>query len=274
VGKTELAKALAASVFGDENALVRIDMSEYSERHTVARLVGAPPGYVGYEEGGQLTERVRRRPYCVVLLDEIEKAHSEVHNMLLQLFDEGRLTDGKGRLVDFTNTIIIATSNIGSQMIQDNVRSDKKQLDYPALRDRLMEVLRHHFRPEFLNRVDEVVVFHALGREQIRRIVDLQLARVQRTAAGQNIELSFDDSLRNHLAEIGYDPEFGARMLKRKIRAEVESQLADALLRGDVRDGDKVTMTYDSGTHSVRVQKGAAPAEAPSEGAKQEPAHT
>ena len=184
VGKTELAKALAASVFGDENALVRIDMSEYSERHNVARLVGSPPGYVGYEEGGQLTERVRRRPYSVVLLDEIEKAHSEVHNILLQLFDEGRLTDGKGRLVDFTNTIIIATSNIGSQMIQDNIRADKKQLEYPALRDRLMEVLRHHFKPEFLNRVDEVVVFHALGKAQIRSIVDLQLARVQRTAAG------------------------------------------------------------------------------------------
>jgi ATP-dependent Clp protease ATP-binding subunit ClpC len=240
----------------------------------VARLVGAPPGYVGYDEGGQLTERVRRRPYSVVLLDEIEKAHSDVHNILLQLFDEGRLTDGKGRLVDFTNTIIIATSNIGSQMIQDNMRSDKKQLDYPELRDRLMEVLRHHFRPEFLNRVDEVVVFHALGKEQIRSIVDLQLARVQRTAAGQNIELSFDDSLREHLAEIGYDPEFGARMLKRKIRAEVESQLADALLRGDVRDGDKVTMTYDPGAHSVRVQKGAAPTEAPREAPKQEPAHT
>lgn len=262
VGKTELAKALAASVFGDENALVRIDMSEYSERHNVARLVGSPPGYVGYEEGGQLTERVRRRPYCVVLLDEIEKAHSEVHNILLQLFDEGRLTDGKGRLVDFTNTIIIATSNIGSQMIQDNMRADKKQLEYPALRDRLMEVLRHHFRPEFLNRVDEVVVFHALGKAQIRSIVDLQLARVQRTAAGQSIELSFDDSLRDYLAEVGYDPEFGARMLKRKIRAEVESQIADALLRGDVRDGDKVTVTYDSGANAVRVQKQSAEAEA------------
>ncbi|MFM0689947.1 ATP-dependent Clp protease ATP-binding subunit [Paraburkholderia strydomiana] len=273
VGKTELAKALAASVFGDENALVRIDMSEYSERHTVARLVGAPPGYVGYEEGGQLTERVRRRPYCVVLLDEIEKAHSEVHNLLLQLFDEGRLTDGKGRLVDFTNTIIIATSNVGSQVIQDNMKADSKQLDYPALRDRLMEILRHHFKPEFLNRVDEVVVFHALGKEQIRSIVDLQLARVRRTALAQGIDLSFDDGLRDHLAQIGYDPEFGARMLKRKVRLEVESQLADALLRGDVRDGDKVTMTYDSGTHSVRVQKGATPAEAPSEAPKQAPAH-
>jgi ATP-dependent Clp protease ATP-binding subunit ClpC len=259
VGKTELAKALAAAVFGDENALVRIDMSEYSERHTVARLVGAPPGYVGYEEGGQLTERVRRHPYSVVLLDEIEKAHSEVHNILLQLFDEGRLTDGKGRLVDFTNTVIIATSNIGSQMIQDNMKADSKQLDYPALRDRLMEVLRHHFKPEFLNRVDEVVVFHALGREQIRRIVDLQLQRVQRTAAAQNIELSFDDALRDHLARVGYDPEFGARMLKRKIRLEVESELADSLLRGDVRSGDAVEIRWDAGEKAVRVKKLEAP---------------
>jgi ATP-dependent Clp protease ATP-binding subunit ClpC len=273
VGKTELAKALAAGVFGDENALVRVDMSEYSERHTVARLVGAPPGYVGYEEGGQLTERVRRRPYCVVLLDEIEKAHSEVHNILLQLLDEGRLTDGKGRLIDFTNTIIIATSNIGSQMIQDNMRADKKQLDYPELRDRLMEVLRHHFRPEFLNRVDEVVVFHALGKEQIRRIVDLQLGRVARSAATQGIELSFDDALRDHLAEIGYDPEFGARMLKRKIRSQAESQLADALLRGDIRDGDKVVMTYDKSANAVLVQKlSPAEAEARNKPAR-EPAH-
>jgi ATP-dependent Clp protease ATP-binding subunit ClpC len=227
---------------------------------------------VGYEEGGQLTERGRRRPYCVVLLDEIEKAHSEVHNILLQLFDEGRLTDGKGRLVDFTNTIIIATSNIGSQIIQDNMKADAKQLDYLELRDRLMEILRHHFRPEFLNRVDEVVVFHALGREQIRRIVDLQFARVQRTAEAQGIDLSFDDSLRDHLAEIGYDPEFGARMLKRKIQLEVESQLADALLRGDVRDGDKVVMSYDALAHAVLVQKQTPWAEVPS-GSVKEPAH-
>jgi ATP-dependent Clp protease ATP-binding subunit ClpC len=272
VGKTELAKALAAAVFGDENALVRIDMSEYSERHTVARLVGAPPGYVGYEEGGQLTERVRRRPYSVVLLDEIEKAHPEVHNILLQLFDEGRLTDGKGRLVDFTNTVIIATSNIGSQMIQDNMKADSKQLDYPALRDRLMEILRHHFRPEFLNRVDEVVVFRALGKEQIRRIVDLQLARVQRTAAAQNLELTFDDSLRDHLTAVGYDPEFGARMLKRKIRLNVESELADALLRGDVRSGDQVRMTYDAGANAVQVQKQPREARSTGEAAK-EPVH-
>jgi ATP-dependent Clp protease ATP-binding subunit ClpC len=254
VGKTELAKALAATVFGSEEALVRIDMSEYAERHTVARLVGAPPGYVGYEEGGQLTERVRRRPYSVVLLDEIEKSHGEVHNILLQLFDEGRLTDGKGRVVDFTNTIVIATSNLGSDVIQRNLTAkDREMLDYPALRDRLMEMLRHHFRPEFLNRVDEVVVFHALGREQIRSIVELQLQRVARTAEQQDLRLKFDKSLIDHLAEIGYDPEFGARMLKRKVRSEVESKLATALLKGDLRPGSEAVLSYDPVAKEVRI---------------------
>jgi ATP-dependent Clp protease ATP-binding subunit ClpC len=256
VGKTELAKALAATVFGHEDALVRIDMSEYAERHTVARLVGAPPGYVGYEEGGQLTERVRRRPYCVVLLDEIEKAHPEVHNILLQLFDEGRLTDGKGRVVDFTNTIIIATSNLGSDVIQRNLgASQREALSYEDLRDRLMEMLRHNFRPEFLNRIDEVVVFHALGREQIRAIVELQLQRVARTAELQDLRLEFDKSLVDHLAEIGYDPEFGARMLKRKVRGEVESKLATALLKGDVQPGTEIMLAYDPAAKEVRISQ-------------------
>ncbi|MDM0090109.1 MULTISPECIES: ATP-dependent Clp protease ATP-binding subunit [unclassified Variovorax] len=256
VGKTELAKALAATVFGSEESLVRIDMSEYAERHTVARLVGAPPGYVGYEEGGQLTERVRRRPYSVVLLDEIEKAHSEVHNILLQLFDEGRLTDGKGRVIDFTNTIIIATSNLGSEVIQRNLKAeDREVLAYPALRDRLMELLRHHFRPEFLNRVDEVVVFHALGKREIHAIVGLQLQRVSRTAAAQKVQLTFDDSLVDHLAEIGYDPEFGARMLKRKLRSEVESRLATALLKGEVSAGQSVKLGYDPIQKALRIDK-------------------
>jgi ATP-dependent Clp protease ATP-binding subunit ClpC len=256
VGKTELAKALAATVFGHEEALVRIDMSEYGERHTVARLVGAPPGYVGYEEGGQLTEKVRRRPYSVVLLDEIEKAHPEVHNVLLQLFDEGRLTDGRGRVVDFTNTIIIATSNIGSEVIQRNLSAaDKEQLEYPALKNRLVEMLKHHFRPEFLNRVDEVVVFHALGKEQIRQIVQLQLKRVGRTAAQQDIHLEFDPALVNHLAEVGYDPEFGARMLKRRIRSEVESPLATALLKGEVAPArGTVRISYDKDKGGVRIE--------------------
>ncbi|WP_436411660.1 ATP-dependent Clp protease ATP-binding subunit [Variovorax ginsengisoli] len=272
VGKTELAKALAATVFGNEDALVRIDMSEYSERHTVARLVGAPPGYVGYEEGGQLTERVRRRPYSVVLLDEIEKAHSEVHNILLQLFDEGRLTDGKGRVVDFTNTIVIATSNLGSDVIQRNLKAeDREVLEYPALRDRLMELLRHHFRPEFLNRVDEVVVFHALGRPEIRAIAGLQLRRVARIAAAQNVQLEFDDSLVDHLAEIGYDPEFGARMLKRKLRSEVESRLATAMLKGEVSAGQSVKLGYDPVEKALRIDKasdGTAPGAKQGAGAK------
>ena len=246
VGKTELAKTLAWAVFGDEEAMVRIDMSEYTERHTVSRLVGAPPGYVGYEEGGQLTERVRRRPYSVVLLDEIEKAHPEVHNILLQVFDDGRLTDGKGRVVDFTNTIIIATSNIGSDLIQRNLAArEGERLDYAALKERLMEVLRRHFRPEFLNRIDEVIVFHALTKDQIREIVLLQLERVRRVAKGQGVELEFDPSLVDYLAEAGYQPEFGARELKRRIRADLENPLAGALLRGEVREGDRVRVGYD-----------------------------
>ncbi|ARP81795.1 Clp protease ClpC [Bordetella genomosp. 8] len=254
VGKTELAKALASTVYGREEALVRIDMTEYGERHTVARLVGAPPGYVGYDEGGQLTERVRRQPYCVVLLDEIEKAHPEVHNILLQLFDEGRLTDGKGRVVDFTNTIIIATSNLGSEVIQRNlVANEREQLDYPALRDRLMELLRRHFRPEFLNRVDEVVVFHALDRQNIRAIVELQLRRVADMASLQGVTLTFDSSVLEHLAEVGYDPEFGARMLKRKVRTEVESKLATALLSGTIAAGASAKVWYDPQAREVKL---------------------
>jgi ATP-dependent Clp protease ATP-binding subunit ClpC len=272
VGKTELAKALAATVFGNEEALVRIDMSEYAERHTVARLIGAPPGYVGYDEGGQLTERVRRRPYSVVLLDEIEKAHPEVHNTLLQLFDEGRLTDGKGRVVDFTNTIMIATSNLGSDIIQRNLAAPRHdQMDYPALRARLMDLLKRHFRPEFLNRVDEIVVFHALGREQIRGIVGIQLRRVAQAAATQDVELDFDKSLVEHLAVAGYDPEFGARMLKRAIRSEVESRLATALLKGEVKAGDRLTLAWDTAAKQIRIDKQAAQKPAAQKGAAQKP---
>jgi ATP-dependent Clp protease ATP-binding subunit ClpC len=251
VGKTELAKALAEQVFGNEDAIVRIDMSEYAERHTVARLIGAPPGYVGYEEGGQLTERVRRRPYAVILLDEIEKAHTEVHNVLLQLFDEGRLTDGKGRVVDFTNTIIIATSNLGADIIQNALKSDADQVNYDTVKDRLLELLRRHFRPEFLNRIDDVVVFRALGREHIRQIVELQLRRVAQQAATQDIELEFASPLVEHLAGVGYDPEFGARVLKRRIRSEVEAWLADAMLRDDVKPGDRIRLTYDADKRAV-----------------------
>jgi ATP-dependent Clp protease ATP-binding subunit ClpC len=260
VGKTELAKALAWAVFGDEDALIRLDMSEYMERHTVSRLIGAPPGYVGYEEGGQLTERVRRRPYSVILLDEIEKAHPDVHNILLQVCDDGRLTDGKGRTVDFSNTIIIATSNLGSELIQRNLSAPPGQkLSYEELKEKLMEILRRHFRPEFLNRIDEIIVFHALTKEQIKDIVKLQLERVKRMARGQGIELEFDESLVEHLAEVGYRPEFGARELRRKIQTEVENPLAEALLSGEFSRGDQVRVRYDTKTAQVVFEKVVAP---------------
>lgn len=255
VGKTELAKALAWIVFGDENALTRIDMSEYMERHSVARLIGAPPGYVGYEEGGQLTEAVRRRPYSVILLDEIEKAHSDVYNILLQVFDDGRLTDGKGRVVDFTNSIIIATSNLGSDIIQNNLTAkgaDKKT--YGQLKIDLMRILRVHFRPEFLNRIDEIIVFHALTEEQIKQITQLLLERVKRTARGQGIEIVFDDSILTHLAKVGYVPEFGARELRRKIQTEIETKLAREMLRGDIKEGDEVRISYTE-KEGVRIGK-------------------
>ncbi|MCX7845481.1 MAG: AAA family ATPase [Dictyoglomaceae bacterium] len=256
VGKTELAKALAWAIFGDEDAIIRIDMSEYMERHTVSRLIGAPPGYVGYEEGGQLTERVRRRPYSVILLDEIEKAHPDVHNILLQVFDEGRLTDGKGRTVDFSNTIIIATSNIGSDIIQYNLTApEKEKLTYEQLKEKLMILLRKYFRPEFLNRIDEIIVFHALTQEHIKEIVKLQLERVREIARGQGIELDFDDSLISYLAKVGYQTEFGARELKRKIRSELETKLAEAMLKGEMSEGDKIFVIYDENERRVRFEK-------------------
>jgi len=256
VGKTELARALAWAVFGDEDAIIRIDMSEYMERHTVSRLIGAPPGYVGYEEGGQLTEKVRRRPYSVILLDEIEKAHPDVHNILLQVFDAGRLTDGKGRVVDFTNTIIIMTSNIGSDIIQANLTATgKDKLSYEQLKEKLMDILKRYFRPEFLNRIDEIIVFHALTKEQVRDIVKLQLERVRRTARAQNIELVFDESVVDFLAEIGYSPEFGARELKRKIRNELETKLAKAMLEGAIQEGDKIRVVYNKEKNTIEFEK-------------------
>ena len=276
VGKTELAKALAEAVFGDEDAMIRLDMSEYMERHAVARLIGAPPGYVGYEECGQLTERVRRRPYSVVLLDEIEKAHPDVYNTLLQVFDDGRLTDGKGRVVDFTNTIIIATSNLGADRIQRHLR--ERRTGAPAaeaaLKAEVMEVLRGHFRPEFLNRIDEIIVFHALGKEQIRNIVALQLERVRRTAHGQGVTLEVDGSLIEHLATAGYRPEFGARELRRLIRSELETHLARAMLSGAVKEGDTVLARWDAAAGGMVLEprrptppeaatEGTAPASAP-----------
>lgn len=255
VGKTELAKALAWVVFGDENAVVRIDMSEYMERHTVSRLIGAPPGYVGYEEGGQLTEIVRRRPYSVVLLDEIEKANPDVHNILLQVFDDGRLTDGKGRVVDFTNTIIIATSNVGSDIIQDNLTAVKTKT-YDELKEELMGVLHQQFKPEFLNRIDEIILFHALTKEQIKLIIQqLQLERVKRTAQGQGIELKFTDAVLDRLADIGFIPEFGARELKRKIQTEIGTPLAREILSGNIASGDVVNVNFDKSRGKMKFVK-------------------
>jgi ATP-dependent Clp protease ATP-binding subunit ClpC len=255
VGKTELAKSLADVVFGDEDALIRIDMSEYQERHTVARLIGAPPGYVGFEEGGQLTERARRRPYSVILLDEFEKAHPDVQNILLQVFDDGRLTDGKGRVVDFTNTIIIATSNIGAEVIQQNLQADERdRKSYDRLKEDLMVLLRRYLRPEFLNRIDEIIVFHSLDRQQIRDIVGLQLERVKRMAGAQGLVLEFTPQLIDHFVDVGYAPEYGARELRRQIRSELETRLANAMLKGEIEESDKVTLTYDR-HHGVRWKK-------------------
>jgi ATP-dependent Clp protease ATP-binding subunit ClpB len=244
VGKTELARALAEVLFDDERAMVRIDMSEYQEKHTVARLLGAPPGYVGYEEGGQLTEAVRRRPYCVILFDEIEKAHHDVFNVLLQLLDDGRLTDGQGRTVDFRNTIVIMTSNIGSQRIL-GYRGAFEGDNYQRMKEAVLDEMRHHFRPEFLNRVDEVIVFHSLTEEHLKQIVDIQLQRLRGRLAERHIRLELTDAARTHLVRTGYDPNYGARPLKRVIQREVETALGRLILQGQVRDGQTVVVDYD-----------------------------
>jgi ATP-dependent Clp protease ATP-binding subunit ClpB len=241
VGKTELARALAEFLFDSEQALIRLDMSEYMEKHTVARLIGAPPGYVGYEEGGQLTEAVRRRPYSVVLFDEIEKAHHDVFNVLLQILDDGRLTDGQGRTVDFRNTVIIMTSNIGSHLIT-SYRGGTDADAFEQMRREVMEALRQNFRPEFLNRVDDVVVFHQLDRSHLRSIVEIQLARLQARLAERHLELAFSDAAKDWLAERGYDPVYGARPLKRLIQQAVETTLAQDLIRGTIQDGEKVAV--------------------------------
>jgi ATP-dependent Clp protease ATP-binding subunit ClpB len=249
VGKTELARALAEFLFDDERAMVRIDMSEYQERHTVSRLVGAPPGYVGYEEGGQLTETVRRRPYSVVLLDEIEKAHSDVFNVLLQLLDDGRLTDGQGRTVDFRNTIVIMTSNLGTAVFQDPTASPEER------QEKVLADVRAHFRPEFVNRIDEVVVFDSLGREDIEQIVLIQLRGLQRRLADRKLELELTPEARTYLANAGYDPHFGARPLKRLIQREIQDPLAMLMLSGDVRDGDTVVAEAGPAGLTLRVKE-------------------
>ncbi len=244
VGKTELARALAEFLFDDERALVRIDMSEYQEKHTVSRLVGAPPGYVGFEEGGQLTEAVRRRPYCVILFDEIEKAHHDVFNVLLQLLDDGRLTDGQGRTVDFKNTIVIMTSNIGSQRILQYQGSFIGEV-YDRMKEAVLDELRRAFRPEFLNRVDEIIVFHALSMEHLKQIIDIQLTRLRQRLADRKITLRLTDAAREHLVRVGYDPAYGARPLKRTLQRELETALGRQLLEGKIRDGQTVTVDWD-----------------------------
>ena len=246
VGKTELARALAAFLFDDERCMIRIDMSEYQEKHTVARLVGAPPGYVGYEEGGQLTEAVRRRPFSVVLFDEIEKAHHDVFNVMLQVLDDGRLTDGHGRTVDFKNTIVVMTSNVGSTRILEH-RGGFEGADYEAMKEAVLEEMRGHFRPEFLNRVDEIIVFHALSEEHLKQIVEIQLGRVRARLADRHITLTLTDAARSDLVRTGYDPRYGARPLKRAIQKKIETPLGKLLLQGAVKDGQAVTVDAGPG---------------------------
>jgi ATP-dependent Clp protease ATP-binding subunit ClpB len=245
VGKTELARALAEFLFDDERAMVRIDMSEYQEKHTVARLIGAPPGYVGFEEGGQLTESVRRRPYSVILFDEIEKAHHDVFNVLLQVLDDGRLTDGQGRTVDFKNTIVIMTSNIGSHRILE-YRGAFEGYDYTRMKDAVLEELRRSFRPEFLNRVDEIIVFHALDEQHLMQIIDIQIAGLRARLAERRIELELSDAAKRHLVRTGYDPNYGARPLKRAIQRELETPIARRILGGEIRDGQKLFVDADT----------------------------
>jgi ATP-dependent Clp protease ATP-binding subunit ClpB len=243
VGKTELCKALADFLFDTEEAMIRIDMSEFMEKHSVARLIGAPPGYVGYEEGGYLTEAVRRRPYAVILLDEVEKAHPDVFNILLQVLDDGRLTDGQGRTVDFRNTVIIMTSNLGSQVIQEY--SGEK--NYSRMRAAVMEIVQQSFRPEFINRIDDIVVFHPLGTEQIRKIVDIQLVYLRKRLQDRNLDLVLDESARDLMAEAGFDPVYGARPLKRAIQQQIENPLAQHILRGDFSSGDTIRVGVRDG---------------------------
>jgi len=238
-------------MFGSEDALVRLDMSEFMERHTVARLVGAPPGYIGYEEGGQLTEAVRRKSYCAILLDEIEKAHEEVFNILLQIFDDGHLTDAKGRRVDFRNSIIVMTSNVGAELIKRDMTlgfaahvegEGKQQMEYGKMKKQVLDKMKEKFRPEFLNRIDDTVVFHALSKEHIRQIVDLMLNQVVASLGEKNITLEVTDEARDFIGNKGYDPVFGARPLRRTIQNLVEDQLSEALLRGEFLPGDTVVV--------------------------------
>jgi ATP-dependent Clp protease ATP-binding subunit ClpC len=268
VGKTELAKALAESLFGDENAMIRVDMSEYMERHTVSRLVGSPPGYVGYDEGGQLTERVRRKPYAVVLLDEIEKAHPEVFNVLLQVLEDGRLTDAHGRMADFKNTVVIMTSNVGANLIERSAgigfqaSVEDSENNYQKMKEKVLDELKRTFRPEFLNRIDEVIVFHALNREEIKSIVDLMIKPVAQQLKEKGIELELSEEAKEMLAKDGFDPTFGARPLRRSVQRFIENPLSEELLKGTldsgsivkalVKDGQIVFQTIERKEKSIR----------------------
>jgi ATP-dependent Clp protease ATP-binding subunit ClpB len=243
VGKTELTKALAAFLFDTEEAMVRIDMSEFMEKHSVARLIGAPPGYVGYEEGGYLTEAVRRKPYSVILLDEVEKAHVDVFNVLLQVLDDGRLTDGQGRTVDFRNTVIVMTSNLGSDMIQELAGEE----NYEVMKASVMTVVNSHFRPEFINRIDDAVVFHPLGRAQIRAIAELQIDILQQRLQERDIGLQLSAAALDHIGETGFDPIYGARPLKRTIQSQLENPLAQQIIAGEFGPGDVVQVEVSDG---------------------------
>ena len=259
VGKTELTKALAEVLYGSENLMVRVDMSEFMERHTVSRLIGAPPGYIGFEKGGQLTEIVRRKPFSVILLDEIEKAHPEVFNILLQIMEDGRLTDGHGRTVDFKNTIIIMTSNLGSEMINKQTigfnsgvkEVEQEDQDYEKIKGRILETLRHSFRPEFLNRIDEVVVFHPLTRPQIKLIAERLLAQTAGLLAQRKIDLDVTDRAMDVLVKDGFDPEYGARPMRRLIQREIENLISDKIISGEIKEGGKVVVDADKGKLKV-----------------------
>jgi ATP-dependent Clp protease ATP-binding subunit ClpC len=255
VGKTELARTLAEALFGEEAAMVRIDMSEFQERYTVSRLVGAPPGYVGYEEAGQLTESVRRRPYSVLLLDEIEKAHPDVFNILLQILDDGRLTDSQGRTVDFKNAVIIMTSNMGAERIQAHARRNES---FEELKEDMMQIVRSHLRPEFVNRIDEIIVFGELTKEQIGEIARLLLDRTKRRLHAQDIEVEFTEEAVEFIAEEGFDPEFGARPLRRTIQRRVDNELASMVLSGSLHPGDRVVVGARDGEITFEIVEGAA----------------
>jgi len=260
VGKTELARTLSQFMFDDEKALIRIDMSEYMERHSAARLIGSPPGYVGYEEGGQLTEIVRHRPYSLILFDEIEKAHPEIFNILLQVLDNGRLTDGKGKTVNFKNTIIIMTSNVGSELTKEMAKlgfsvdveeeAKGKEEDYKA---KLTSSLKQSFRPEFLNRIDEIIIFHALTKKEIGDIVDIQLEGVKAMLKEKGITAVVDQSLRKYIVENGFDPEYGARPIKRLIQKMVLDKLADSIIRGNIKDGTRVRLSFEKSDVKISV---------------------